>query len=284
MDGQENDRDEPARGSRTGVVIGAIAVAAVAAIGGWWFWGRSAPAPTAVVPASPAPTSAATAPAAAPVPLEEAPDAPSVAPGDGDALLRRLAAGLSPSPELAQWLAAESILQRLAASVSMAAAGGNPRPMLTFLELKGPFTVDEQIEKKPAAEGERVEFTERDFIAPASYARYDALTGLVTSIDPAAAGRAYAQLRRYFGAAFTQIAKPGERFDGVLKAAIDRLQAVPIPSGPVEVVPAGAMFKYADPALEGLRPVEKQFLRFGPTNQAALKAWLQGFGAQAGLR
>jgi hypothetical protein len=96
-------------------------------------------------------------------------------------------------------------------------------------------------------------------------------------VDPGSAARAYRQLSPYLEGAFAQIAQPGERFDDVLRAAIERLRAVPVPVGPIEVVPKGALYLYADAALEARPPAEKQLLRFGPTNQAALQAWLGRF-------
>ncbi len=269
--------------SRAPLIVG-VAVGVLAIAGGvYWFVlrGPDAAPPTATSPSAPAGGAAALSP---PAPIEAVPDAPAPPPADGDALLRRLAAGWGTGPELSIWLAAESIVQRLAAATVMVAKGASPRTMLSFVTVPGAFTVDEELSKKPSTTpGAGDDVSERDFIAPAAYARYDRLTAVVTGVDPAAAASAYVQLRPYLEGAFAQIAQPGERFEGVLRAAIDRVLAVPVPKDRVEVVPKGALYLYADPALEGLLPAEKQFLRFGPTNQENIKGWLRRFATSAGM-
>jgi hypothetical protein len=241
------------------------AVAVVAAIGaGVALWMRRGEISTLALPRSPsadAGAEVASGPEDAGMPLTSAPSP------DADALLRRLAS--SGSPLLASWLASDGILQRIAAAVRLAAIGRSPKPVLGFIEIEGDFTV---IEEK-----------DRITIAPASYARYDALVGAVRSLDPIVAGRAYRELRTHFDAAYGQVARPGERFDDVLSSAITRCTAVPIPSGPVEVVEVGALYAFRDPALESLSPIEKQWLRLGPTNMKSLRSWLEKFSAAADL-
>lgn len=271
----------PARSRAPALILGVAVAAAVVGGGAWWLTrGGAAPGLASPTPATVTdPTSA----PGQPLAIEPAPDAPPIPVADAETRLRQAIARASSAPELVQWLAQESILQRIAASVTMVAAGATPRPMLGFIEIPGRFEVDEEIEKRPAAPGERVEFTERAFISPKAYARYDRVAAVVTSVDPGAAGLAYAQLRGSFGAVFAQIAKPEERFDDVVRAAIQRLLAAPVPDTRVEVVPRGATFLYADPALEALRPAEKQLIRMGPQNQRALQVWMRRFAAAAGI-
>lgn len=200
------------------------------------------------------------------------PDAGAAAalpPEEGDELLRSLAARGSKSPELSGWLAAPNILQRVAAASRLIADGKSPRPVLTFIEIEDDFAVEER--------GNRV------FISPRAYARYDGLVRAFTSMDPGYAARSYVDLRRHFDAAFAQVARPGERFDDVLAAAIQRLISVKVPEGQVELVPVGAIYTFKDPELEGLTAAEKHVLRMGPENAAALQKWLERFAQTAGL-
>ena len=266
--------DEPRRGYGR-LILAGVAVAALSAVGVYTVLRLGTGTPTSG--GSPPPSATASAAPLAVVPVPDAPP-PTRPPAEGDALLRQLAAGWSTDPELARWLAAESLVQRLAAAAVLVSKGASPRPMLGFVELRGAFVVDEQLGQAPGrTPGAGADVVERDFIAPAAYARYDLITRLVTGVDPGSAARAYRQLSPYLEGAFAQIAQPGERFDAVLRAAIERLRAVPVPAGPVEVVPKGAPYLYADAALEARPPAEKQLLRFGPTNQAALQAWLGRF-------
>lgn len=222
------------------------------------------------------------------------PPPPVHSPADGDAVLRRLGSAASKSPVLEGWLASQGIVQRIVAAVRLLRDGRSPSPVLGFIDIEGEFSI---VETKTTAQAPAMPTstakigsnrsvpttTERLFISPGSCARYDALTSLFTSIDPAYAGRAYAELRPYFESAFKDVAAPGERFDDVLRAALRRLVSVSVPDDPIEVVPRGAIYLFHDPALEALSPAEKHMLRMGPKNARAFQDALRRFAMSAGI-
>lgn len=187
---------------------------------------------------------------------------------EGDALLQRLVAGWSKDPRLQQLS-----LRHLVAAVELVAAGESPKPALPFLSISGAFTVRE--------EGRAGR--ERRFMTKASFARYDPMGKLVGSIDAAAAGAAYAQLRPYCLTAFAELGRPGKRLDDQLTLALRRLIDVRVPEGEVELVPKGAVYAFADPTLEGLSAAEKQVLRMGPSNARVLQRQLAEFARRAQL-
>lgn len=225
--------------------------------GTYWWIARLAPPPAVALDAG----SVAVLPVDAGLP-------PVLPMADGDALLRRLAAEGGASAELLSWLGVDGVLRRVAATVWMLARGDNPRPVLGFLELSGSFQVRE--------EGNKV------YVAEGSYARYDALSQALSSIDGARLGEYYLQLRPYFDSAFLEISSE-RRFDEILSEAIARVMALPILEGPIELREQGALFRYADPPLEARPAGEKQLLRFGPQNLARLQGQLRRFLASADL-
>lgn len=198
---------------------------------------------------------------------------------DGDTLLRRLAGGWSEHPLVAKWLDAAS-LRHLVAAVQAVADGESPRASLPFVVLGGGFTVREESARKPKG---RPAPEPRRFISAESYARYDVPTKALTSVPAAAAGDAYGQLRPFLDAAFAEVGRPGRRFDDVFTAALQRLLAVELPAGEVEVVPKGLAFAFKDESLEAQSPAAKHVVRMGRTNGLAVQAWLRTFGEHAGL-
>ena len=233
-------------------LIVAISVAVLllaAAVAAFWFWKQNQHRPTAPVveSAPPAPT--------------VAPAAPPVAMGDGDALLRQLAAQLSSSAELAKWLSEADILRRLVAAVNLIAEGNSPRTVLGFLAPGAKFEVRRE--------------HGRYFQSPKSYARYDLVTRTLTSIDPAAAAKAYAALKRYVDAAFSEIGRPTRTFDAVLRQAIDGLTHAPVSDEEPELREGVMVYTYADPKLESLNAAQKHLLRMGPTNARSIQRWLR---------
>src|SRR5262249_46782686 len=95
------------------------------------------------------------------------------------------------------------------------------------------------------------------------------------SIDPAAAGRAYATLKRYIDAVFAEIGRPNRSFDAVFHQAIDRLASTPIANESPELKEGVLVYVYADPKLESLTAAQKHLLRMGPINGLAIQRWLK---------
>lgn len=239
----------------------AVAVIAILAIGGALVWnlrdrlfGAAPPLDAGVILPAELPDSGA---------FEQKPLA------EGDEKIRKLGLEGSKSPELAGWLSSPNIIQRIAAATKLIADGQSPAPVISFVEIEEQFVVTER--------GSQL------FIDPKSYQRYDAVTAVFTSIDSTYAARAYADLRPYFETAYQEVAAPGERFDTVLKSAIDRVLRVQFPPEPIEVVPRGAIYLFKDPAIEALSPAEKHVLRLGPKNGRAFQESLKKFADAAGL-
>ncbi len=261
-----------------GLILGAVAIAVV--IGALYLRSKQLTAPPSSGDSGVAlaPPPAPDAQAAADEPIEPEVDPGTGAPLSADQVLRRLATRGSSSPELASWLSAEGVLRRIAAAALLISQGRSPRNMLGFIQIADPFKViDTLVESKGKGE-------DRILIAPESYARYDVLARVVKGADVAEWGRGYRRLRPHLNAAFAEVAEPGQRFDDVLAAAITRLLAARVPEGPIELVEKGALFLFADPALESLSDAEKHMIRLGPANAAVIQEGLRVFARNAGLR
>ncbi len=191
----------------------------------------------------------------------ERPSAPTVSINDGDRVVRQLGSQLSQAEELTKWLAEDGILRRLVAAVNLIAEGNSPHPVLAFLNPTGKFEV--------------VKDRTHLFASPKSYARYNVLTRVLTSIDVVAAGKAYGQLKPYADAAFSEIGRPGKSFDSALREAIGKLTSTPVPRTEPELQEKGLVYVYADPTLEGLSPAQKHLLRMGADNARAIQVWLK---------
>lgn len=232
-----DDGPRPSSGRNILFGLGLLAIFA----GGYWFFSGSRlgqlPPPPPVVEAP-----AADAGAAEPL--------PSLA--ERDFATRDALAGLSPLPQWTEWLTQSDLLGRFTAAVANIADGESPRGALGFLSPGGTFEVVERKRKL--------------YAAPSSFARYDAVVKVVDSVDVNGAAAAYRKLEPLIDGVYAQIARPGARFEDTLKAALDRMAAVPIPGAAPELVSRGAVFAYADPALEGLTAAEKHLLRLGTAN------------------
>ncbi|MCY1075471.1 DUF3014 domain-containing protein [Archangium lansingense] len=246
--------------SRKPLVVG-MAALVVVGLGILWLVLRGKPEmpPPAASPSQPV--------AAAPTPAEPQatpePSVPLPPLGQSDARVRELVGPLSPIPELQKWLAStEDLVRRFTTAAGNIAEGESPRAALSFMAPQGTFQVVER-------EG-------RTFIAPESYARYDVVSRVFTSLDTQASVRTYHTLKPLIDAAYKEISRPGQRFDQTLANAIQRLVDTPVPEAELEVVDTpGVNYAYAAPELEQLSVAQKHLLRMGPGNARVIQAKLR---------
>ncbi|WP_224364617.1 DUF3014 domain-containing protein [Hyalangium versicolor] len=254
-------------------LFAAIAVILVAAAGIGVYVMRSkqevppaASAPTPAPPVATAPT-----PPAAETDEPPEPGAPPLPKLEqSDSTVRDLLLLLSNDPELQKWLATEGLVRRFTAATFNISEGESPRAVLPFLAPQGTFQV--------------VERDGHTFIAPESFARYDTVTRVLTSLDTKAAARTYRILKPLFRQAFGEIGPPGQTFDQTLARALQRLIDTPVPEGDLEVVDTpGVNYAYAAPELEQLSAAQKHLLRMGPANARALQGKLRELRQALGL-
>ncbi len=247
----------PSEKSSTGTIVAVILAAVVIAAAVWWFLLRK----PEVAPPPPAPVEApdaSVAPAPASVPVAER-----------DARAREQLAGLSKEPEWKTWLEQQDLIGKLTAAVANVAEGESPRGSLGFLAPSGAFQVATKKGKSTIDEK--------------SFARYDTVTRVFASLDAGLAAKAYTALHPLIDGVYAEIAPPGAKFDVTFGKAIDRLVAVPVPSGAIEVVPKGALYAFADEGLEQRSAAEKHLLRMGALNQRKVQAKLAELKAALSL-
>jgi hypothetical protein len=194
---------------------------------------------------------------------------PEVQLSSTDPRIRELLRGLSSDAEFLRWLSAEDLARRFVSATNAIAEGQSPRTQLSFLAPGGGFRVNRR--------------GARTVIAPESYARFDGIARAFASVNTQGVQRVYQELKPLLEAAHAEIAPPGRTLDQVLAQAIGRLTRVPVPTGPVEVVPKGALHAYADLRLEALSGAEKHLLRMGPENMRKVQTKLSEIASALGL-
>lgn len=248
-------------------LAGATLVASGAAL--WFFYPRSATAPTPG-PAAP-PPALATAPEPAPgirhpiedvavPPAESLEPLPPLADSDAAALaaLGALMAGADPST----WLVPEFLVQRLVTTIDNLPKASLPRNAYAARPIAGNLAVAE-------ADGRR-------WLDAANYARYDAAVAVFEGADSRQLVAAYVRFYPLFQQAWTELGIGGQ-FNDRLVQVIDHLLAAPEIAGPIELVPVEGKprLAFADPRLEGASVGHKAMLRIGPEHAARVKTKLR---------
>ena len=244
-----------------GPLIGVIAVALMAGLASFFFFGRQAPVaepePVAEAPPPPPPS---------PPPVEDI-VLPSL--DESDALVRNLVAALTAHPAFAAWLIPDDLVRTFVVVVENVADGNNPAEHLTPLRPTQRFSTS----------GE----TSEPNIDPASYARYNTHAEIVASIDAAGTAELYRRLHPLITEAYAELGHPDGGFDDTLLRALRNLLETPVLERDVRLVPRAAFFEFSDDELEDLLPAQKQFLGVGPRNVRAVQAKLLEIAREIGL-
>ncbi len=257
----------PPPAHRRVIVAGVIVIALVVAGVAWWL--RTRPAPSADIERM----ASSVTPAPRPTPVDAATPARTELPplDEMDPVVSRLIGEVTASPLLSAWLATGNLARQMAALVDGAAGGSLPLRMLAPLRPTGAFSV--------------VDRNGRTTIAPASYARYDAMADAIVALDPATVVRVYRTLAPRLEEAHGELGEGERSFDTALREGLRRLSETPIADRPVAVTARGGVYEFADPRLEALSPAQKLLLRSGPANarrvQAQLAAIATAMGAPA---
>jgi hypothetical protein len=236
-----------------GVILVLILVAA------WFFWSRSSEQSLPVAeeprPITPAPSAE-----IEPVPEETTDwDLPSLA--ESDDFLRDVATRLSSHPEWLSWIATDDLVRRFVGAVDEVARGEMPSSQLGFLVPKRGFST--------VPKGGQV------YLGADSQRRFTRLAAVVSGLDARGVADLYNRLQPLFRAAYRELGYPNTDFDAVLARAMERVLDTPDLGGTIELVPALRSYKYADPRLEALPPVQKAMIRLGSDNAGAVKRKLR---------
>jgi len=99
-----------------------------------------------------------------------------------------------------------------------------------------------------------------------SYHRYDDYIDYFVSLDETQIIEAYNMFKPLINKAYSEISRPGSRFDVTLNNAIEVALRTPIVDEPIYVNSPAVMYLYADPKLESLNHAQKLLLRLGANN------------------
>lgn len=185
-----------------------------------------------------------------------------------DSMFRDLVGLLSRHPVVARLLATDGLVRRTVLTVEQIGDGRTPSVPLATLRPPTRLAI---------VGGDAGPIDTR------TYARWDAATAALTSVNPSEAAQLYVNLKPLFDAAYADLGHPGGDFDGALTRAIHMLLATPTPASTPELLRRPGYYEHSDATLRSLRPVQKQVLLIGPESQQRLMDWLRRFATALDL-
>lgn len=119
--------------------------------------------------------------------------------------------------------------------------------------------------------------TEKYFLSPDNYQRYDALVGMVENVNMDEVTELYQRFYPLLQKAYVDLGYPDGYFNDRMVRVIDELLATPEVEEPIPLVRPNVMYEFADPQLETLSSGQKVLLRMGSENAATVKEKLREF-------
>ncbi len=209
--------------------------------------------PEAVIP-TPVATPAAE-PAAQKKTVMKPPQLPSL--DNSDAFVRDRMLLIKHKSELQSWLNTDDLLRRSASYLDGLARGNTLSKVFPLTPPEGSFAMHK--------DGETI------WLNAGNYERYDSTVGVLTSFNMKSMGQLFHFMRPLLENAFAEMGYRPRQMDGIILQAIDNILATPIIVEPIRLTRDSVAYKFADPELEALLPVQKQLLRTGPENTQRLQ-------------
>ena len=119
------------------------------------------------------------------------------------------------------------------------------------------------------------EIDQEMYVDPQSYERYKPYVDTINSLNVDMAINALVFMAPLIDEAYMELGYDEGAFISTLNQALAEMLQAPVIRNPIKVVAPSAMYKYADPQLEGLSDIQKLMLRMGPDNITKLRPKLQ---------
>ena len=196
-----------------------------------------------------------TRPEADTTPALKAPKLPSL--DNSDDFVRDRLLLIKQKADLKQWLNTDDLLRRTASYLDGLSRGVVLGKIFPLTSPEGNFTTHR--------EGEII------WLNAGNYERYNGTVGVLTSIDMQSMAQMFHFIRPLLEGAFSEMGYRPRQMDGIILQAIDNIIATPIIVEPIKLTRDSVAYKFADPTLEALPPLQKQLLRTGPENTQRLQ-------------
>ena len=187
-------------------------------------------------------------------PVEAAkPKAPSLPSLDAsDALVRQLVQEKQSSEGLNQWLKLDDLIRRSASFMDGLARGSVSEKIFPLGSPEGTFTTHKQDNNL--------------WLNAGNYERYNTVINIILSIDMKMIAQFFHRIRPLLETAFAELGYRPRQMDGIILQTIDNILTTPVIVEPLQLTRDSVAYKFADPDLESLMPLQKQLLRAGPEN------------------
>lgn len=169
-----------------------------------------------------------------------------------DPLVRKIVLEKNTSEGLSKWLQLDDLIRRSASFMDGLARGSVSEKIFPLGSPEGSFTTHRQ--------------DSVIWLNAGNYERYNKIIGILLRLDMKQMAQLFHRVRPLLETAFAELGYRPRQMDGIILQTIDNILTTPVIIAPLKLTRDSVAFKYADPELESLMPLQKQLLRAGPEN------------------
>ena len=169
-----------------------------------------------------------------------------------DSLVRDIVSQHQSSEGLSNWLSLDDLIRRSASFMDGLARGSISEKIFPLGSPEGTFTTHRQ--------GDVI------WLNAGNYERYDDVISILLKIDMEKMAQFFHKVRPLLESAFAELGYRPRQMDGIILQTIDNILTTPLIVEPLKLTRDSVAYKFADPELESLMPLQKQLLRAGPEN------------------
>lgn len=169
-----------------------------------------------------------------------------------DTFFRDLLLSDKPNTDIISWLQADDLIRRTASYLDGLARGSMLSKIFPLTNPQGKFTTHQQ--------GDMI------WLNAGNYERYDSTVNAIMSLDMQRIAAIFHLIRPLLEKAFAELGYQPRQMDGIILRSIDNILATPVIVEPLQLYSESVTYKFSDPKLEALLPIQKQLIRTGPEN------------------
>jgi hypothetical protein len=159
--------------------------------------------------------------------------------------------------ELQEWLNTDDLVRRSASYLDGLARGNTLSKVFPLTAPEGSFAMHK--------DGDVI------WLNAGNYERYNSTVAVLSSFEMKSLPQIFHFIRPLLETAFAEMGYRPRQMDGIILQSIDNILATPIIVEPIRLTRDSVAYKFADPELEALLPIQKQLLRTGPENTQRLQ-------------
>lgn len=159
---------------------------------------------------------------------------------------------INKKPEFSKWVKTDDLIRRTASYLDGLSNGVMLSKVFPLTAPEGKFSTHKN--------------NDSIWLNAGNYERYDRSINTLSSIDMASMAKMFHFTRPLLETAFSEMGYNPRQMDGIILQSIDVILATPVIAEPIRLSRDSVVYKFADPSLESLLPLQKQLLRTGPEN------------------